>query len=168
MLHSPLEKLSKPQLRLLWILTRKSRVQSLVSIIHTVSPNICRGPMYTHSPAIILEERGGARIAQVYPRSEVPALGGKFLLRQPFSRKTLLLMSTLAVLLDISLGISKAYTTLLPLFILEGRGKGLKHFLHLYIKVNVILSSSLHLSLSISLSLSVNCGLFIIFILVFS
>ena len=46
--------------------------------------------------------------------------------RPLFSHMTFLFMSTLAVLPVILLRVSKAHTTLLPLFILEVRGKGLE------------------------------------------
>ena len=133
--HNPLENLYKPQLGHLWILTRQSRAQTLVSMptvtVLSLLQHFAGDPLYTHAPAYHFGGEGeGARVAQVCPRS-LPLVGDFYrvfalVLRQHLSHMTLLLLSTLAVLPGFLLGISKAYTALLPLFILEGRGKGLE------------------------------------------
>ena len=120
----------KPCLGNLWILPR---APSLVSML-TVSPGILQGVLCTPMPLpIILEERGkGPEKHKFTLGRRSPPQEGDFyqvvapVRQQHVSHMILLLMPTLAVLPGIFAGISKVYTTLLPLFILEGRGKGLE------------------------------------------
>ena len=115
----------QPCLGHLWIL---SRVQSLVSML-SLPLHIAGGALYTHAPAYHFGGEGeGARVAHIFPRSEVPTLGEDFYQvvaparRQHFSHMIFLLMPTRVVIPSMISGISKAYTTLLPFLILEGMG----------------------------------------------
>ena len=113
-----------------WILPR---AQSIVPML-TVSPSILQGALCTPMPLpIILEERGkGPEKHKFTLGQRSPPQEGDFyqvvapVRQQHVSYMILLLMPTLAVLPGIFAGISKVYTTLLPLFILEGRGKELE------------------------------------------
>ena len=106
-------------------------VQGSVTCVHAHSLplHIAGGALYTHAPAYHFGGEGeGARVAQIFPRSEVPTLGEDFYQvvaparRQHFSHMIFLLMPTRVVIPSMISGISKAYTTLLPFLILEGRG----------------------------------------------